>query len=140
MPLFRVQSQSLRAREIPRVGWGGRQFKNEAISKGVGVAFRDVFPEALGKIGELLKSNSCSVEQAVSYFRRSFIYGRLNVFLKNTNCSTEAHVSFSSPEPVVSWPLVGYKLSRVALGTRMHTYQLRGIASTLRMRITISPV
>ena len=26
---------------------------------------------------------------------------------------------FSSPEPVVSWSLVGYKLSRVALGTRM---------------------
>ena len=80
MPLFRVQSQSLRAREIPRRGEGGRQIKNEAISEGVGVACRFVFPEALGKIGELLKSNSCSVEQAVSYFRRSFIYGRLNVF------------------------------------------------------------
>ena len=80
MPPFRVQSQSLRAREIPRGGEGGRQFKNEAISEGVGVAFRGVFPEALGKIGELLKSNSCSVEQAVSYFRRSFIYGQLNVF------------------------------------------------------------
>ena len=104
------------------------------------MAFRGVFPEALGNIGELLKSNSCSVEQAVSYFRRSFIYGRLNVFLNNTNFSTEAHVSFSSPEPVVSWPLVGYKLSRVALGTRMHTYQLRSMASTLRMRITIKPV
>ena len=68
MPLFRVQSQSLRARKIPRRGEGGRQFKNEAITKGVGVAFRGVFPEALGKIGELLKRNSCSVEQAVSYF------------------------------------------------------------------------
>ena len=33
------------------------------------MAFRGVFPEALGKIGELLKSDSCSVEQAVSYFR-----------------------------------------------------------------------
>ena len=35
-------------------------------------------------------------------------------------CS-QAHSSFSSPEPVVSWSrgLVGYKLSRVALGTRM---------------------
>ena len=44
------------------------------------MAFRGVFPEALGNIGELLKSNSCSVEQAVSYFRRYFIYGRLNVF------------------------------------------------------------
>ena len=45
MPLFRVQSQSLRAREFPREGGGGggggdrRQFKNEAISEGVGVAF-----------------------------------------------------------------------------------------------------
>ena len=48
---------------------GGRRFKNEAISEEVGVAFRGVFPEALGKIGELLKSDSCSVEQAVSYFR-----------------------------------------------------------------------
>ena len=80
MPLFGVQSQSLRAREIPRGGEGERQFKNEVISEGVGVAFRGVFPEALCKIGELLKSNSCSVEQAVSYFRRSFIYGQLNVF------------------------------------------------------------
>ena len=72
MPLFRVQSQSLRTREIPRGGEGGRQFKNEAISERVGVSFRGVFPEALGKIGELLKSNSCFVEQAVSYFQRSF--------------------------------------------------------------------
>ena len=32
---------------------GGRQFKNEAISQGVGVAFRGVFPEAVCKIGEL---------------------------------------------------------------------------------------
>ena len=35
------------------------------------------------------------------------------------------HVSFSSPEPVVSW-LVGYKLSRVALGTRMVTCNITG--------------
>ena len=47
MPLFRVQSQSLRAREIPR-GGKGRQLKNEAISEGVGVAFRGAFPKALG--------------------------------------------------------------------------------------------
>ena len=82
MPLFRVQSQSLRARKISNGGrGGGRQFKNEAISEGVGAAFRGVFLEALGKIGELLKCNSCSFEQAVSSkFRRSFIYGRLNVF------------------------------------------------------------
>ena len=55
MPLFRVQSQNLRAREIPRggEGRGGRRFKNEAITERVGVAFRGVFPEALGKIGEL---------------------------------------------------------------------------------------
>ena len=54
----------------------GRQFPRS----GGGVAFRGVFSGALGKIGELLKSNSYSAEQAVSYFRRSFIYGRLNVF------------------------------------------------------------
>ena len=63
MPLFRVQSQSLRARKIQRGGGGGRQFKNEAISEGVGAAFRGVFPEALGKIGELLKCNSCSLSK-----------------------------------------------------------------------------
>ena len=39
MQLFRVQSQSLKAREFPRGGEGGRQFKNEAISEGVGAAF-----------------------------------------------------------------------------------------------------
>ena len=77
--------------------------------RGVGVAFRGVFPEALGKIGELLKSNSCSVEQAVSYFRRSFIY-----------VWTAEYV------------LKQYQFK--------HTYQLRGMASTLRMRIAISPV
>ena len=92
MPLFRVQSQSLRTREIPRGEEGERRFKNEAISEGEGVAFRGVFPEALGNIGELLKSNSCSIEQAVSYFQRSFIYRRLNVFWNNTNLSSEAHV------------------------------------------------
>ena len=80
MPLFRVQSQSLRGREVPRGGKRGRQLKNKAISEGVGVAFRGVVPEVLGKIGELLKGNSCYVEKAVSYFRRSFLYGRLNVF------------------------------------------------------------
>ena len=53
----------------------GRQFPRRW-----GVAFRGVFAGDLGKVGELLKSNSYSVEQAVSYFRRSFIYGRLNVF------------------------------------------------------------
>ena len=81
MPLFRVQSQSLRAREIP---WGG-EGRGKAVQKrdnfrGGGSGFSRCFPEALGKIGEVLKSNSCSVEQAVSYFRRSFIYERLNVF------------------------------------------------------------
>ena len=82
MPLFRVQSQSLRAREIPRrgEGRGGKAVQKRGNFRGGGVAFRGVFPEALGNIGELLKSNSCSVEQAVSYFRRYFIYGRLNVF------------------------------------------------------------
>ena len=74
MPLFRVQSQS--QTKIPRGGGGGK-----AVSEGVGEAFRGVFLEALGKIGEILKRNSCSFKQAVSSkFRRSFIYGRLNVF------------------------------------------------------------
>ena len=73
------------------------------------MAFRGVFSGALGKIGELLKSNSYSVEQAVSYFRRSFIYGRLNVF------------------------------ETIPIQALKHTYQLRGMASTLRMRTTISP-
>ena len=41
-----------------RRGEGRRRFKNEAISEGVGVAFRGVFPEALGKIGELLKATA----------------------------------------------------------------------------------
>ena len=60
------------------MGGDRRQFKNEAISEGVGVAFCGVFPQALGKIGKLLKSSY--VERIVSYFLRSFIYGRLNVF------------------------------------------------------------
>ena len=44
-----------------------------------------------------------------------------------SNCNATRRDAFSSPEPVVSWsrgretrePLVGYKLRRVALGTRM---------------------
>ena len=47
------------------------------------------------------------------------------------SCVIWAGIPFSSPEPVVSWscgretrgsPLVGYKLSQVALGTRMREY------------------
>ena len=82
MPLFRVQSQGLRESEIPRGGegrGGGRAVKKRGNFRGGGSGFSRCFPVALGKIGELLKSNSCSVEQAVSYFRRSFIYRRLNV-------------------------------------------------------------
>ena len=45
------------------------------------------------------------------------------------------HVSFSSPEPVVSW-LVGYKLSRVALGTRMVTCNITG-AKEIRTKLEI---
>ena len=38
----------------------------------------------------------------------------------------DVYLPFSSPEPVVSWSRgrVGYKLSRVALGTRMSIYLL----------------
>ena len=40
---------------------------------------------------------------------------------KSGRACSQAHSSFSSPEPVVSWSrgLAGYKLSRVALRTRM---------------------
>ena len=69
MPLFRVQSQSLREKEIPRRGEGrggrgGKAVQKRGNFRGVGSGFSRCFPEALGKIGELLKSNSCSVESA----------------------------------------------------------------------------
>ena len=43
--------------------------QKEAISEGVGrrVASPEFFPETLSKIDELLKTVSCSVEQAISY-------------------------------------------------------------------------
>lgn len=58
----------------------GGELKRRQFPRGWGLAFRGVFPWAPGNISELLKTNSCAVEQAVSYFRHSFIYGRLNVF------------------------------------------------------------
>ena len=57
----------------PRYG-GQRKFRaeagvqKEAISEGVGVAYRGFLPGGLSKIGELLINNSFSVEQAISYF------------------------------------------------------------------------
>ena len=38
-----------------------RGVKKEAISEGVGVAFRGLFPGAPSKVGELCKTNSCSI-------------------------------------------------------------------------------
>ena len=46
----------------------GRGVQKEAISDGVGVAYRGFLPGGLSKIGELLIDNSFSVEQAISYF------------------------------------------------------------------------
>ena len=54
-----------RATEIPS---GGGGVQKEAISEGVGVAYRGFLPGGLSKIGELLINNSFSVEQAISYF------------------------------------------------------------------------
>ena len=57
----------------PRYG-GQQKFRaeggvqKEAISEGVGVAYRGFLPGGLSKIGELLINNSFSVEQAISYF------------------------------------------------------------------------
>ena len=61
---------------------------------GVGVVSRGLFPGIPSKINKLSKTNSCSVEQAISYFAVNgllkqkllyssmiFIYGRLNFFL-----------------------------------------------------------
>ena len=53
-----------RATEIP----SGGGVQKEAISEGVGVAYRGFLPGGLSKIGELLINNSFSVEQAISYF------------------------------------------------------------------------
>ena len=53
-----------RATEIP----SGAGVQKEAISEGVGVAYRGFLPGGLSKIGELLINNSFSVEQAISYF------------------------------------------------------------------------
>ena len=48
---------------------GGGGSKKDAISEGVGgVASRGLFPGVPSKAGELSKTNSRSVEQALSYF------------------------------------------------------------------------
>ena len=46
----------------------GGGVQKEAISEGVGIAYRGFLPGGLSKIGELLINNSFSVEQAISYF------------------------------------------------------------------------
>ena len=57
-----------RVREIPRGGVSKRmQFQRE-WGAGGGVVSWGLFPGALSKTGKLLKANSCSVEQAGSYF------------------------------------------------------------------------
>ena len=48
-------------------GRGGGSQK-EAISEGVGVAYRGFFLGGLSTFGELLINNSFSVEQAITYF------------------------------------------------------------------------
>ena len=42
-------------------GRGGGGVQKEVISEGVGAAFRGLFPGASSKIGELRKTNSCSI-------------------------------------------------------------------------------
>lgn len=43
----------------------GEGLQKKAISEGVGVASRELLPGAPSKIDELLKTNSCSVEQTI---------------------------------------------------------------------------
>ena len=84
-----------RVREIPRGGVSKRmQCLREWVGGGGGVVSWGLFPGAQSKTGKLLKTNSCSVEQAGSYFTVNgllkqellfwlmmfFIKGRLNVF------------------------------------------------------------
>ena len=65
MSFIRPKGRRYNSRKIPR---GGGGVQKEAISEGVGVAYRGFLPGGLSKIGELLINNSFSVEQAISYF------------------------------------------------------------------------
>ena len=63
--------------EIPRGGGSKRRpfLRGGGGAGGGGVASREFFPGSPCKIDELLKTNSCSVEQAISYLT-------VNSFLK----------------------------------------------------------
>ena len=80
------------ATEILR-GWGGGVQK-EAISEGLGVCYRGLFPGGLSdhEIGELLINNS-SVEKAVSYlllpvFQNKYynLFALINFYLWSAKC------------------------------------------------------
>ena len=67
------------AKEIPcEVGWKGGNFRGGGGGGGGEGWFRCVLSGAPDKNGELLKTNSSSVQHAVGYFRCSFLCGRLN--------------------------------------------------------------
>ena len=59
-----IHTPPRRVTEIPR---GGGGVEKEATSDGWGVSYREFFGGAPSKIGELLKTSSWSVEQAISY-------------------------------------------------------------------------
>ena len=81
------------ATEILR-GWGGGGVQKEAISEGLGVCYRGLFPGGLSdhEIGELLINNS-SVEKAVSYlllpvFQNKYynLFALINFYLWSAKC------------------------------------------------------
>ena len=68
---------SRRPREIQRERGGGCKGGN--FRGGGGGGSRSFFKGVLSKIGELLKTNSCSVEQAISYFTLYRCCGRIEI-------------------------------------------------------------
>ena len=56
-----------RATEISRGGGIQKEAISDGVGAGGGVASREFFPGAPSKIDELLKTISCSVEQAISH-------------------------------------------------------------------------
>ena len=55
----------------------------------------------------------------------------------NQPANLRGRTPFSSPEPFVSWSLVGYKLSRVALGTRIGRTHAQRITSSIKIKSNI---